>query len=83
MSEVFREKGFIFQIHPNDHIPSHVHVRSGREQIVINIGDGGTQPSFAKRKRKTRMSNKNAFKAWRIVAENQDYLLRKWREIHG
>jgi hypothetical protein len=79
MAEVWRQDGFAFRIYSNDHNPSHVHVYKAGEAVIINIGDDHTAPSF----RENRMSNKNAKKALEIVAQKQDYLLRKWREIHG
>jgi Domain of unknown function (DUF4160) len=83
MSEVLRKNGFIFRIRENDHTPSHVHAYKGKNMVAIDIGDRTTPPRFSKRKRMTRMSDSDAFKALRLVAEQQDYLLRKWREIHG
>lgn len=85
MAEVYRQNGFVFHIYPNDHTPSHVHVFKEDKEVVINIGSTGknkTPPSFAKRKRKTRMSNRDAIRAFSIVAQQQEFLLHKWREIH-
>lgn len=76
-------KWFVFHIFSNDHDPSHVHVYKGGEKIVINLGDKTSPPSFVKRKRKTYMTEKNAAKAWKIVAVKQNYLLKMWGKIHG
>lgn len=81
MPRVLQQGGFDFRIYTNDHTPSHVHVLSGKAELVVNIGDENTKPKV----RESRGVKKKAdfAKVLRIVADNQDFLLEKWREIHG
>jgi Domain of unknown function (DUF4160) len=74
-------------IYTNDHDPAHVHVFKGRKketnqiEAKINIGSEEKRPSvvFADEK----MSDKDIVKALKLVAANQEMLLKKWQEIHG
>lgn len=73
-------------IYTNDHEPAHVHVFSGRKssynecEAKINIGTNEAPPSFVQI---YNMKGKVAIQALHLVAENQDMLLEKWKEIHG
>ncbi len=67
-------------IYTDDHIPSHVHVFHGGEEIVINLGSETQRPVV---RENIGMSRQHERQALRIVAEHQQLLLEKWREIHG
>lgn len=80
MPTVLQEGGFDFVIYTNDHRPSHVHVFKGNSELVVNIGDENTKPVI----RESRGAKKADFaKLLRIVADYQNFLLEKWRNIHG
>ncbi|WP_268962084.1 DUF4160 domain-containing protein [Pseudanabaena sp. lw0831] len=74
-------------IYTNDHIPAHVHVFKGRKNdtnrhsVKINIGNENEPPSIVKVD--PDMRNEDIKVAWRLVAANQEILLKKWNEIHG
>jgi hypothetical protein len=74
-------------IYTNDHIPAHVHVFKGRKndtnkhEVKINIGNENEPPSIVKAHPDMKEDDIKA--AWRLVADNQETLLKKWNEIHG
>ena len=67
-------------IYMDDHPPAHVHVLRAGEEVIINLGDAETRVSTRENKR---MSKHNERRAIIIAGEHQDYLLARWREIHG
>lgn len=80
MPKVWAQDGFKFYVYPNDHKPSHIHIKKAGKEIVINIGDTNTKPNV----REIRgMDLKDMSKALRITAERQEFLLIEWRRIHG
>lgn len=80
------QKNLYVYIYTDDHEPAHVHVFLGRKsdyndsEAKINIGNDEKPPSFVN---VYNMKNKVAIQALRLVAENQEMLLEKWKEIHG
>lgn len=77
---MLRKDGFNFVIYPDDHEPMHTHVKKAGKEVVINLGDASARPY----ERENRgMSLKNRRQALRLAAEYQDYLIEKWKEIHG
>jgi hypothetical protein len=76
MPTVLRQDGFEFVIYPNDHTPMHVHVFKGDGEAKINLSPVTVVAAWSLGKSDTR-------KAKRLTVENQDYLIEKWREIHG
>jgi hypothetical protein len=76
MPTVLRQDGFEFVIYPNDHTPMHVHVFKGDGEAKINLSPVTIIAAWG-------MGKSDARKAKRITVENQDYLIEKWREIHG
>jgi Domain of unknown function (DUF4160) len=62
------------------HLPSHVHVLKGSEEVRINLGDEETVPNLMIVS--GQISDKDVAKALYLVKENQAKLLAKWREIH-
>jgi len=80
MPTVLRKDGFNFVIYTDDHEPMHTHIKKAGKEVVINLGDEDTKPYERENKG---MSLKNRRRALQIAAEHQDYLIEKWREIHG
>lgn len=80
------KKNLYVYIYTDDHEPAHVHVFRGRKsdhnesEAKIDIGNDEMPPSFVY---VYNMKNKIAVQALRLVAENQEMLLEKWKEIHG
>lgn len=74
-------------IYTNDHMPAHVHVFKGRKNdknihdVKINIGSENEPPSIVKAN--PNMKGNDIKAAWELVANNQEILLKKWKEIHG
>ncbi|MDQ3373500.1 MAG: DUF4160 domain-containing protein [Acidobacteriota bacterium] len=66
-------------IYTRDHTPAHVHVFKQGE-VIINLGDADT-PVFVREN--NGMSRKDERDALFLVAEYQEFLLEKWREIYG
>jgi hypothetical protein len=79
MATVLRLEGFRFWIWSNDHEPPHVHAENGTGEISILIGNEQESPVIDK----NTMRNRDAKRAWRIVAERQEYFLEEWEKIHG
>lgn len=76
MPTVLRQDGFEFVIYTNDHEPMHIHAYKGDGEAKIELSPVAVVGVWE-------MKKSDARKAKRIVAENQDYLIQKWREIHG
>jgi hypothetical protein len=76
---VLRQAGLRFIIFMDDHEPAHVHV-FGDGQAKINLLGPDDAPelvwAFGMKRGEIRI-------AMRIVSEQQDRLLAKWRQIHG
>jgi flagellin-specific chaperone FliS len=79
MPTVFRQDGFRFIIYLNDHEPAHVHIQKGGGEIKVNIASLGDIQVM----KIVGMKNQEALKALKLVSQNQQFLLKKWEEIHG
>lgn len=79
MPTVLRKDGFNFVIYPDDHEPSHTHVRKAGKEVVINLGDAQTAPYMRENKG---MSKQNVRKALKFAYEHQDELIAAWEEFH-
>lgn len=79
MVTVHREGGFRVAIYRDDHEPAHVHVIKDGEVIVTLTGADG-RPEVRQAYGSTKADVR---KSLRIVSEQQDRLLAKWKEIHG
>lgn len=77
MVTVHREGGFRIAVYRNDHEPAHVHVIKDGEVIVNLVGADG-RPEVREAAGATKADVR---KALRIVIEQREYLLGKWREI--
>jgi len=80
MSKVWEQNGFKFIIYPDDHTPSHVHVKKAGEEVVIELGSEDEPPDF--RRGSIYMRDRDAYKALEICYEKQEHLLSEWRRIH-
>ena len=79
MVTVHREGGFRIVIHKDDHPPAHVHVIKDGEVIIQLCGQSG-RPEIL---REYGSTNADVRKSMRIVEDQQEYLLERWKEIHG
>lgn len=79
MPTVLRKNGFRVMIYTKDHEPMHVHIFKQGE-IIANLGNEETPVSV---RENNAMSKKDERAALILVAENQEFLLEKWREIYG
>ena len=81
MPTVLRHEGFEVLIYTRDeHPPAHVHVWKAGSEAVIHLGDESTAPSI---QGINRMAKRDARRAIRIVEDNQELFLARWRELHG
>lgn len=79
MPTIINEDGFRVIIYMDDHLPPHVHVIKGNQEVKINLGSSTEAPYLLE----SWMTKKDAKKAMQIVMRNQNLLLKSWREIHG
>jgi len=79
MPTVFRQDGFRFIIYLNDHQPAHVHIQKGGGEIKVDISSIGDIRVL----KLVGMKNQEALKALKLVSTHQEFLLKKWEEIHG
>lgn len=79
MVTVHRAHGFNIVIFLNDHEPAHVHVFGGG-QAKINLAgvDGAPELVWV-----DGMKRGEVRRAMKIVVEQQNQLLARWRDIHG
>ena len=80
MPTVLRQNGFAVMIPVDDHLPPHVHVKKGGNELIVNLGDEWSKASVRKNRG---MSKSELAQALRIINTNQKQLLAGWREIHG
>ncbi|MGH7654615.1 MAG: DUF4160 domain-containing protein [Gemmatimonadaceae bacterium] len=78
MPTVLRARGFRVMIFepPREHAPPHVHVFRGGAEAVIELSPVRVRTLFG-------MRDADAVAARRIVEDEREYLLRRWRQIHG
>ena len=89
MPKIFEDlkDGLTVYIYTNDHLPSHVHVFVGRKRsknqpgIKIALGSEEQAPTFVAID--ASISQQDAIKALRLVANHQEDFLREWERIHG
>ncbi len=80
MPTVLRQDGFNFVIYPDDHEPSHTHVKKAGTEVVINLGNENTGPH---ERENEGMSTQNRRKALQLAGERQAYLIAQWRRLNG
>lgn len=79
MVTVYRAQGFRIVIFTNDHEPAHVHV-FGDGEAKINLAGPDDAPELIWAVDMTRADIRRALK---IVIEQREHLLARWRAIHG
>jgi Domain of unknown function (DUF4160) len=79
MVTLYRANGLSVVIFVDDHEPAHVHV-FGDGQLKINLigADGDPELIWAEG-----MKRGDVRRAMKIVLEQQEHFLARWREIHG
>lgn len=82
MPVVLRAGGFrvVILLPPREHGPPHVHVWNSDGEAVIDLA-AGQKPQRIRDRRGMRESDVAA--AFQIVEEQSEYLLERWRELHG
>lgn len=65
---------------PREHGPPHVHVRNAGGEVVIDLAALGRPQTI---REVGGMRTNDVVAAFRIVEEQTEYLLRRWREYHG
>ena len=81
MPTPIKQNGFAVRIYTRDeHPPAHVHVWKAGGEMVIYLGDEQTPPSVRESRGLAARDERRAFE---LVVNNQELLLREWRRIHG
>ena len=79
MVTVIRSNGFRVVIYLDDHAPAHVHViGNGEAKVNLLSADGGPELVWA-----FAMKRNDVRRAMDLVADQLNFLLLKWNEIHG
>jgi len=79
MVTIHRADGFSVVIFADDHEPAHVHVfGDGHAKINLASSDGLPELVWAEG-----MKRGDVRRAMRIVSENKDAFMMRWRRIHG
>ncbi|WP_230461168.1 DUF4160 domain-containing protein [Sphingobium sp. CAP-1] len=76
---VLRESGLWIVIYTDDHPPPHVHIFGDGETKMALFGQNGT-PEVVRIVGADRRESRRALE---IVREKRDYLLERWKHIHG
>lgn len=76
MPTVLRKGGFSVRIYFNDHAPPHVHVIHQSGEARIGLVPQELLALYG-------LTRKETTKAKQLVAENREFLLQKWVELHG
>lgn len=79
MVTIYRASGLSIVIFLDDHEPAHVHA-FGDGQAKINLIGPGGEPELIWA---DGMKRSDIRRAMKIVTEQQDRFLDRWREIHG
>lgn len=79
MPTVLREANLRIVIYTDDHPPPHVHVFGNGETKIALFG----QDSVADVVRIVAADQRESRRALQIVREKRDYLLERWKDIHG
>ncbi len=79
MPTVLREANLRVVIYTDDHPPPHVHVFGDGETKIALVGQDGA----AEVVRIVGADRRESRRALDIVREKRDYLLERWRDIHG
>jgi Domain of unknown function (DUF4160) len=77
MVRIKYEKGLDFQIYPNDHLPIHVHVKSGNDEGIFRIEDG--EVSFHEDRG---LSNRQIRDATEVLEDNVDEFIAEWNRLN-
>lgn len=81
MPTILQQDGFKIRIFVDDHEPPHVHARSDKALVVINLAVAeGQVPSIRTVKHASAELQRSAL---RVVTEHNRFLLEHWRRIHG
>ncbi len=79
MVTVLRSGGLRVVIYLDDHEPAHVHVLGdGEAKIDLGVDTGEPELVWS-----VGMTHADVRRAWRIVRDNRDLLIARWRELHG
>ena len=80
MPTVLRKNGFQVIIWTHEHLPIHVHIFKGDGELIVNLGNDEADISI---RDDYDMRNSDLRQALRLITKNHNFLLEKWREIHG
>jgi hypothetical protein len=74
------ESGWRFVIYPNDHPPPHVHVRSARGEVKVQLP---TDQAAIRVVRIERLTERDGIRAALLVEKHAPVLLAAWEKYHG
>ena len=80
MPTILRFRGLRIVIYTNDHWPPHVHVVGPGREAKIALGLEGQRPSVVLNEGLSRRQL-----GWALIEidRHRDFLMQRWREIHG
>ena len=79
MPTIIRQDGFAIMIMTNDHRPSHVHIIKDKGRARITLGSDNVRPIIIEA---FGMNNKDLKKAYKLVLDNHEKLLKAWELYH-
>lgn len=77
MPTVFRQAGFEVRIYTFDHPPPHVHVAKAGAIVKVDLATSEIVEVFGT------ITDRDAKRAERLVAEHSQLLKEAWRRLHG
>ena len=80
MPTILRFRGLRIVIYANDHRPPHVHVIGPDAEARIALAGEGDKPRLMTNEG---LSRREVAEALVEVSRNRDFLMQRWREIHG
>ena len=82
MATILRAGRFRVAIYgpPREHPPPHVHVECASGVVIVRLGSGTTPPVLWA---VHGVNDREAVRAFRLVEENHEMLLKAWKAFHG
>jgi hypothetical protein len=80
MLTILRFRGLRVMIYSYDHRPPHVHVIGPGAEARIALGEEGGRPWVITN---DGLSRRHVVEALAEIERNRDFLIQRWREIHG
>ena len=80
MPTILRFRGLRVMIYSYDHRPPHVHVIGPGAEAAVALGGEAERPWVMTN---DGLSRRDVAEALAAIERNRDFLMQRWREIHG